>query len=64
MVQPTRMLISSFILTKGTILTLLLLFYLQLGLVCKKDSPVCSVHSQKMFWQFRTVHRGCTTTRR
>ena len=36
MVQPKRMLISSFILTNGTLITPLLLFYLQLGLVCKK----------------------------
>ena len=35
MVQPRRMLISSFILTNGTIITLLLLFYLQLGLFYK-----------------------------
>ena len=39
LVQPRRMLISiisSFILTNGTIVTPLLLFYLKLGLVCKK----------------------------
>ena len=30
------MLISSFILTNGTIITPLLLFYVQLGLVCEK----------------------------
>ena len=36
MPQPRRMLISSFFLTNGTIITPLLLFYLQLGLVCKK----------------------------
>ena len=36
MVQPRKMLISSFILTNGTIITPLLLFYLQLGLVCEK----------------------------
>ena len=36
MVQPGGMLISSFILTDGTIITPLLLFYLKLGLVCKK----------------------------
>ena len=36
MVQPRRMLISSFILTNGIIITPLLLLYLQLGLVCKK----------------------------
>ena len=35
MVQPRRMLISSFILTNGTIISPLLLFYLKLGLVCK-----------------------------
>ena len=36
MPQPRRMLISSFILTNGTIITPLLLFYSELGLVCKK----------------------------
>ena len=36
MVQPRKMLIPSFILTNGTSITPLLLFYLQLGLVCKK----------------------------
>ena len=36
MPQPRRMLISSFILTNGTIITPLLLFYLKLGLICKK----------------------------
>ena len=35
MVQPERMLISSFILTNGVIITPLFLFYLQPGLVCK-----------------------------
>ena len=36
MSQPRRMLISSPILTNTTIITPLLLFYLKLGLVCKK----------------------------
>ena len=36
MVQPRRMLISSFILTNGTIIKPFLFFYLQLGLVCKE----------------------------
>ena len=36
MVQPRRMLISSFFLTNGTIINPLLLFYLQLGLAFKK----------------------------
>ena len=35
MPQPRKMLISSFILTNGTVITPLLLFYLKLGLVCK-----------------------------
>ena len=36
MAQPRRMLISSFNLTDDTFITPLLLFYLKLGLVCKK----------------------------
>ena len=36
MVQSKRMLISSFILRNGTLITPLLLFYLQIGLVCEK----------------------------
>ena len=36
MTQPRRMLISCFNLTNGTIINPLLLFYLKLGLVCKK----------------------------
>ena len=34
--QPRKMLISSFFLENGTLITPLLLFYLDLGLVCKK----------------------------
>ena len=34
--QPRKMLISSYFLENGTLITLLLLFYLELGLVCKK----------------------------
>ena len=36
MAQPRKLLISSFNLTKATILSPLLYFYLKLGLVCKK----------------------------
>ena len=36
MAQPRRMVISRFVLTNGTIITPLLLFYLKLGLVWKK----------------------------
>ena len=34
--QPRKMLISSYVLENGTLITPLLLFYLELGLVCKK----------------------------
>ena len=34
--QPRKMLISSYFLENGTLITHLLLFYLELGLVCKK----------------------------
>ena len=39
MSQPGRMLISSFELTNGTINIPLLLFYLELGLLCTKIYP-------------------------
>ena len=52
MVQPRRMLISSFILTNGTILTALLLFYLQLGLVCKKIHRFVQYTPRKCFDNF------------
>ena len=40
--QPQRMLIFSFTLQNGTLSTPLLLFYLQLGLVCKKYAVLLS----------------------
>ena len=52
MVQPRRMLISSFILTNGTIITPLLLFYLQLGLVCKKIHRFVQYTPRKCFGNF------------
>ena len=52
MVQPRRMLISSFILTNGTIITPLLLFYLQLGLVCKKIHRFVQYAPRKCFDKF------------
>ena len=62
MAKPRRMLISSFVLTNGTVITPLVLFYLKLGPICKKkDSLVCSIHSQKVLQQIRTVCRGCTS---
>ena len=46
------MLISSFILTNGTIITPLLLFYLQLGLVCKKVHRFVQCTPRKCFDNF------------
>ena len=50
--QPRRMLISSFILTNGTIITPLLLFYLKLGLVCKKIHRFVQYSPRKCFNNF------------
>ena len=52
MVQPRRMLISSFILTNGTIITPLFLFYLKLGLVCKKIQRFVQYTPRKCFNNF------------
>ena len=50
MPQPKR--ISSFILTNGTIMTPLLLFYLKLGLVCKKIHRFVQYTPRKCFDNF------------
>ena len=52
MPQPRGMLISSFILTNGTIITPLLLFYLKLGLVCKKIQRFFQYTPRKCFDNF------------
>ena len=52
MVQPRRMLISSFNLTNGAFITPLLLFYLQLGLVCKKIHRFVQYTPTKCFGNF------------
>ena len=52
MVQPRRMLKSSFILTNGTIITPLLLIYLQLGLVCRKVHRFVQYTPRKCFGNF------------
>ena len=52
MPQPTRMLISSFILTNGTIITPLLLFNLKLGLVCTKIHRFVQYTPRKCFNNF------------
>ena len=52
MVQPRRMLLSSFTLTNGTIKTPLVLFYLKLGLVCKKIHLFVQYTPRKCFGNF------------
>ena len=52
MPQPRKMLISSFILTNGTIITPLLLFYLKLALVCKKIQRFVQYTPRKCFNHF------------
>ena len=52
MAQPRRMLISSFVLTNGTIITPLFLFYLQVGLVCKKTHGFVQYTQRKCFGNF------------
>ena len=41
--QPRKMLILSYFLENGTLITPLLLFYLDLGLVCKKNLSLCGI---------------------
>ena len=50
--QPRKMLISSFTLQNGTIITPLLLFYLQLGLVCTKRHRFVEYTPKKCFNSF------------
>ena len=52
MAQPGRMIISSFHLTNGTLITPLLLFYLRLGLVCKKMHRFVQCILKKCFKNF------------
>ena len=49
MTQPGRMLISSFVLTNVSIITPLLLFYLNIGLVCKKIHRFVQYTPRKCF---------------
>ena len=50
--QPRKMLISSFTLQNGTLITPLLLFYLQLGLVCTKINSFVEYTPKKGFNNF------------
>ena len=52
MTQPRRMLISSFVLTNRTTITPLLLFYLNLGLVCKRIHRFVQYIPRKCFNNF------------
>ena len=49
MSQPRKMLISSFTLQNGTLITPLLIFYLQLGLVCTKKHRFIEYTPEKCF---------------
>ena len=61
MVQPERMLISSFHLNNGRLITPLLLFYLKHGLVCKKIHPFVQYIPKKCF---NTVVQSAVNARR
>ena len=50
--QPLKTLISSFLIQNGTIFTLVLLFYLQLGLVCTKRHRFVENTPEKCFNSF------------
>ena len=50
--QPRKMLISSFTLQNGTLITPLLLFYLQFGLVCTKIHRFVECTPKKCFKSF------------
>ena len=52
MPQPRRMLISRFILTNGTIINPLLMFYLKIGLVCKQIHRFVQYTPRKCFNNF------------
>ena len=52
MAQPRRRLISSFLLTNDTIITLLLLLYLKVGLVCNKIRRFVQYTPRKCFNNF------------
>ena len=52
MSQPRKMLISSFTIQNGTLITPLLLFYLQLGLVCTKIHRFVEYTPKKCFNSF------------
>ena len=61
MAQPRRMLISSFHLTNGTLVSPLLLFYLKLGLVCKKIHRFARNIPKK---RFNTIVQSAVNARR
>ena len=63
MLQPQKTLISSFKLPNGTLITLLLLFYPELGLVGTKIYRLVKRVPKKLFEQFRTNTCRCTKTK-
>ena len=61
--QPRKMLISSFILQNGTLISPLLLFYLHFGLVCTKIHRFVEYTQKEMFQQFCAVSSARKKTR-
>ena len=61
MAQPRRMLVSSFHLTNGTLMTPLFLFYFKLGLVCKKIHRFVQYIPKKCF---NTIVQSAMNARR
>ena len=62
MSQPRKIMISSFTLQTGTVITPLLLFSLQLGLVWTKLHPFLA-HSKEMLQKLCSVSSGCKKAR-
>ena len=62
--QPRKKLISSYFLENGTLITPLLLFYLELGLVCKKVCRFIEYTPVKCFNKICAICCRCSTRRR
>ena len=54
--QFKRMLKSSFLLEDGTIITPLLLIYLDLGFDLKKQLSLCAIHPNEVLQHFCSIH--------
>ena len=59
MSQPREILISSFTLQNGTLITPLLLFLSTIGSCWHKKTPICWLHSKERLQQLCAVSSGC-----